>query len=57
MPADHTGKPLRFWLAAYASDPERYAPAFTRPHLWAVQYTDTATVAGIGNPSDYSYLK
>ena len=57
MPTDHTGKPLRFWLAAYTANPETYAPAFTRQHLWAVQYTDRANVAGIGNPCDYNYIK
>lgn len=54
-PKDHTGKPLRFWLAAYATNPERYSPKWA--DLWAVQFTDKATVPGIGNPCDYSYLK
>jgi GH25 family lysozyme M1 (1,4-beta-N-acetylmuramidase) len=57
MPVDHTQKPLRFWLAAYASNPERYCPSWARKALWAVQFTDKEKVAGIGNPSDYSYLK
>jgi GH25 family lysozyme M1 (1,4-beta-N-acetylmuramidase) len=57
MPTDHTGKPLRFWLAAYTANPEAFCPKWAVKDLWAVQYTDKARVPGIGNPCDYSYLK
>lgn len=63
-PKDHTGKPLRYWHAAYIKNPESSIPTVAKGKgvLWAVQYTDGSvgslepkSAKGIG-PCDMSYL-
>ena len=61
-PVDQNKKPLRYWHAAYTSKPEANILPYAKPHLWAVQYTDSKPsplgphqAGGIGL-CDMSYL-
>ena len=60
-PNDSAGTPLRYWHAAYGSNPEANVPGMAKASLWAVQFTDNSHGTPVHHlpgvsPGDVNYL-